>query len=543
LLWLLVSIFQALFTELFHDEAYYWKYAQQLAWGYFDHPPMIAIVVKLGYLVFQNELGVRLVVILMNTATIYLIEKIIQPPNLKLYYAIIASIILLHYGGVLAIPDNPLLFFTATFYYLYKRYCDTEDWRWMVLLGVNAALLMLSKYHGAIVILATLFSNPRLIRKPYTWIALLISLVIFSPHLYWQFQHGFPSISYQLFSRSVTVFDVTYILEFIFTQPLIYGPIIGFPLLYFAFREKAEGNFEKALKYNLIGVFALFFISTFKGKVEAHWTDIALLPILYFGYRGILHSAWSRRFSMRTLPISLLLILGVRVFLVYDFLPEKWKVRTEFHGWDDWAMEIRETIPFETVVFDNTYQNAAKFEFYSGLTTICLTNQRGRMNQYDVWQSEEAIQGKDVTYLPWINNEELPAVETALGRFPYVGIEGYQTFPGITIILDSSEAQLEPGESLFLNVTFETDRKRPDSSLLNNAVAELVVVSFDEQNRMTFYPAGHRVTEEMITAAKTIEVELSPPKPGKHAVYFTLTNHAFPPTVHSYPVIISVAEE
>jgi hypothetical protein len=237
-----------------------------------------------------------------------------------------------------------------------------------------------------------------------------------------------------------------------------------------------------------------------------------------------------------------LLILGVRLFLVYDFIPEKWKVRTEFHGWDEWATEIKEAIPFETVVFDNTYQNAAKFEFYSGLNTICLTNQRGRMNQYDVWQSESLIQGEDVTFLPWINNEELPAIETSLGRFPYIGIEDYQTFPGITLNLDKSEALLEPGKSLLLNVTIERDSNRIDRPFLSNSFAELVVVSFDEENRLTSYPAGHRVTEEMIEASKTIELELSPPGPGKHAIYFTLTNHEFPPTVHSMPVIVTVAE-
>ena len=42
LLWFIVAILQAAFTDIFHDEAYYWLWSKHLALGYFDHPPMIA---------------------------------------------------------------------------------------------------------------------------------------------------------------------------------------------------------------------------------------------------------------------------------------------------------------------------------------------------------------------------------------------------------------------------------------------------------------------------------------------------------------------
>ena len=42
-LWLGMNLFQAVFTEIMKDETYYFLYGQNLAWGYFDHPPMIAL--------------------------------------------------------------------------------------------------------------------------------------------------------------------------------------------------------------------------------------------------------------------------------------------------------------------------------------------------------------------------------------------------------------------------------------------------------------------------------------------------------------------
>lgn len=51
-LWLLLGLLQAGLTELQDDEAYYWVFSRHLDWGYFDHPPMTALLVKAGYAIF-----------------------------------------------------------------------------------------------------------------------------------------------------------------------------------------------------------------------------------------------------------------------------------------------------------------------------------------------------------------------------------------------------------------------------------------------------------------------------------------------------------
>src|SRR5664279_2164938 len=63
-LWGILNLLQAWLTPLNDDEAYYWMYSKYLAWGYFDHPPMIALMIRIGYSFFHNELGVRLIVVL-----------------------------------------------------------------------------------------------------------------------------------------------------------------------------------------------------------------------------------------------------------------------------------------------------------------------------------------------------------------------------------------------------------------------------------------------------------------------------------------------
>jgi len=42
------------------DEAYYWLWSQHPAWGYYDHPPMIAWLIRAGTLLLgDTPLGVR----------------------------------------------------------------------------------------------------------------------------------------------------------------------------------------------------------------------------------------------------------------------------------------------------------------------------------------------------------------------------------------------------------------------------------------------------------------------------------------------------
>src|SRR3954471_19946594 len=49
------------FTPLTFDEAYYWMWSKHLSFGYYDHPPMVALVIRLGTVIAgDTEFGVRL---------------------------------------------------------------------------------------------------------------------------------------------------------------------------------------------------------------------------------------------------------------------------------------------------------------------------------------------------------------------------------------------------------------------------------------------------------------------------------------------------
>src|ERR1700752_3214538 len=63
-------------TPLTFDEAYYWTWSKHLAGGYYDHPPMVALVIRAGTtLAGDTPLGVRLVSILLGLPMSYAVYR------------------------------------------------------------------------------------------------------------------------------------------------------------------------------------------------------------------------------------------------------------------------------------------------------------------------------------------------------------------------------------------------------------------------------------------------------------------------------------
>src|SRR3982751_6828675 len=66
----------AAWTPLAFDEAYYWTWSKHLAGGYYDHPPMVALVIRAGTMIAgDSEFGVRLVSILLGLPMSYAVYR------------------------------------------------------------------------------------------------------------------------------------------------------------------------------------------------------------------------------------------------------------------------------------------------------------------------------------------------------------------------------------------------------------------------------------------------------------------------------------
>ncbi len=398
--WLVINLIQAFFTELIHDEAYYWMYGTDLDWGYFDHPPAIAILVKAGYVLFQNELGVRLWIVISGVLTLWLLYKIIQPQHTALFFTVAFSCVIMHVGGFIAVPDIPLVLFSVAFFYFYRAYLEKDSWKTALILVLMITGMAYSKYHGALVVFFAFLGYIKVARRWTFWMIPVLVLLLLIPHLYWQYSHDFPTFQYQLRDRSKVPYTPMFFVNYILGQLLVFGPLISILLFGNAVRYKTQGSFERVLKVCFYGFFGFFLIQSFRGRIEPNWTVMAILPLLYLGYRNIeAHQKLWKWVVGLAIP-SLILIFVFRIFMMVNFLPPGVNPRNEFHGWDNWAEKIAERAGDMPVVFFNTFQSPSKYMFYSGKFAHAVNDVTYAGKQYDLMiEEEEKLQGQTVVML------------------------------------------------------------------------------------------------------------------------------------------------
>lgn len=452
--WVILGLIQSRLTELQDDEAYYWVYSKFLAWGYFDHPPMIALLVKLGYAIFPNELGVRLFPLLLNVLSLLIIETLTTKKNPFLFYAIAFSIAVIQLTGFIAVPDIPLIFFTALFFLCYKRFTGNTSLLNTVLFGISVALLFYSKYHAVLIVLFALLSNLRLFTKFQIYLAGIIALLLFAPHLWWQYQHDWVSIRYHLFESNVNAYKLSFTTDYIFGQLLLPGPVAGFILLPAAFLYKTKNETEKALRYTMIGIYLFFLLSSFRGKVESNWTSPVLVPLIILSYRFLNEKIKWQKILYNLLPITIVLVLFARVVMLFDVLPVK-QIQIRYHAWKSWPKEMKELTNGFPVVFSNSYQRASKYWFYSGQTTYSLNFYRERRNNYNFWPLEDSLLGKPVYFLDIYQLGRFPdSLKTRVCWVGYKYDSSFASFAKVKIITPE-KIIIKEGEDFSLTCRFE----------------------------------------------------------------------------------------
>lgn len=397
---LLINLLQAFSTELIFDEAYYWYYAQNPSWGYFDHPPMVAWMIWLGTRMLDNELGVRLASCILGVGTILLLWSLTEHPDKKTYvrefFVWVLSITLLQAYGFLSLPDTPLLFFTALFLWFYKRFLTHPGPGIALLLGITMAALMYSKYHAALVILFVLFSNLGLLKNRYAWLALAVSLLCYLPHLNWLYQNDFVSLKFHLFERPNQPYDFTkFTLGFFLNMIALFG--LTFPWVYWTvFKFRPREPFEKALKYLALGVLLFFLISSFQRRIQTQWLIVICIPIAIMVARSLMESASLRKWIWRMGLANILVLLWLRTGLVYEPL---FPGTFESHGNKVWVGNLQKVADGNPVIFENSYRLASMYGYYSREPAIALNNAYYRKNQFSIDGSEALVQGKKIFYI------------------------------------------------------------------------------------------------------------------------------------------------
>ena len=393
--WWIANLVQAGFTELANDEAYYHMFAERLAWGYFDHPPVTALLVWAGERLFGGELGVRFFFTVLQPLYLWILWRLIRPADAgrrdaALFVVVSAATLMLQLYGFIAVPDGPLMFTTALFLLTFKWFSENRRraWLWM---GIAMALMAYSKYHGALVVLFALAANPRQLLRPALYSSGAVALLLLVPHLVWQYEHDWASFAYHLSGRN-SVFRPGYVVEFLANVLVVFNPFFV-PLYVQAWRKvKPQTPVGRALKLLPVAVIVFFMLSSLRGYVQPQWVIVSCFGLVCVLFAYARRHPRTRRYVMRAGGVTVGLIVLVRLVMIFNPLGIRFEV---FNNPESYAAIAAEA-DGRPVVFRYGYAVAAKYAFYTGGEAYCQPNIRYRTHQWQFRDDDSQFIGREV---------------------------------------------------------------------------------------------------------------------------------------------------
>ncbi|MEJ0056570.1 MAG: glycosyltransferase family 39 protein [Bacteroidota bacterium] len=217
--------------ELSNDEVYYYLYALDLQWNYFDHPPGVGVLIRIftGNLLFNQELFVRLGAIVaaaIGTALAYQLGKELKNDQTGWFAAVLynTSIYTSVIAGTFIIPDSPqVVFWLASLLTVYRiiikedRKEPVKITQWL-LFGLLTGLCILCKVHGVFIWfgigLYILVYQRSLLASPGVYLSAFVTILTISPILFWNIQNDF--ITYKFHSGRVGVQESPVHLDYFF---------------------------------------------------------------------------------------------------------------------------------------------------------------------------------------------------------------------------------------------------------------------------------------------------------------------------------------
>ena len=356
----------AAFTPLTFDEAYYWTWSKQLAGGYYDHPPMVAYVIRLGtMLAGDTPFGVRVVSILLAIPmswAVYRTAKILfDDTRIAASAAIFLNVTLMAAVGTLIVtPDAPLMVASSFVLFFLAKFYETRNGAWWLAVGAAVGVALLSKYtamfFGASILL-WLIIVPELRRSfasPWLYLGGLTALAIFSPVILWNADHEWVSFIKQLGRARVNGLTLKYLGEMIPTQagfatPLVF--ILGVLGLYALAKRDADNRAARMLiNVSFWTIFLYFIWHGLHSRVEANWFGPVYPAFAIAAAYAAWGTNWKRR-EQRTVNFSRAWALptGLALFLLlivqtntgfFSGYKRDASVRSVGVGWPVLAQEI-----------------------------------------------------------------------------------------------------------------------------------------------------------------------------------------------------------
>ncbi len=419
-------------VDLSPDEAYYWVWSTRPGWGYFDHPPGVAWLIRAGTALLSDcELGVRLPALLCSLVcvwTVFVITRDLTGSGRQAFWVgmLLALSPIFSVGAVIHTPDALLAASWSGALWFALRAVRSDriaDW---IGLGACIGLAALAKLTGwfllpGLAVFAFCCKAGRVrLKRPGPALTLLVAALVALPNLLWNAGAGGGSYAFQLAHATGGLsFSAANFLGFLGGQLGVVSPLLWIGLVLFMAvswrREVRFGRNPAFLMWCLSApLFGFCLLLSVVQKVEANWPAMA-----YLGALPGAAWAWSGgRFYLRRLRLWTGLALGIafamtlliHIQALAPFLPvgDRMDATARLRGWRELAAEAtREADRLGARLASEGYGPVSELRFYTG-RPVFYQRSSTRLSQYDLWEPEEPR--GTLLFLQPIGSPEPPAM-------------------------------------------------------------------------------------------------------------------------------------
>lgn len=290
ILFLRIYLNSYLNIPLHFDEAQYWSWSKDPAWGYFSKPPVLAWIISISnYFCGNTERCIRItmpILYYMSTIFIFFSTKIVtQNSILSAFSAVIFNLIPgITFSSFVATTDVPLIFFSSGFTFLFLTIYKKKDPSYFdfFILSTFFSLGFLSKYAIAYFFISILITIVFFvdIRKKFLNLKGLLFLLVFfifiSPHLYWNFENGFVTFNHTAQNANIQSISLNLKepLKFVLSQFIVFGLYPLFLIFKKTFLYKQLNKENKVLLIFFLTPIIIITILSLFSRANANWAAV-----------------------------------------------------------------------------------------------------------------------------------------------------------------------------------------------------------------------------------------------------------------------------
>jgi hypothetical protein len=488
---------------LMPQDAYYDFYAQHLDLSYYDHPPMIAYLLRFftslfGKKVFVLKLADTTVTLMTVIAFFYLARKFLGQYKAWVAMALLLSTFMISILSLISTPDVPLMLcWTLSLNFLYEAVLNKKNSYW-IWAGIFTGLSFDSKYTALFLIIGLI--GFLLIARPYRkqlisrWF--LLYLICFAvtilPVVIWNARNGYASFKFQSEGRvkEGLQIDPGGFFGVVGHQSFILLPFLFVSFIYFIYRlcRKYGIRFSRIPAAQLfllsffIPLFLGFFSISFLYWVKLNW----MMPAYITGIIWIARF-WNKKWIRYQLIFSVVLHLLLAIEIIFYVVP----VRSDdtWYGWSafsDKVETIRKQYPEAFIFSSDDYKTSAVLNFYLNEMVYAKNVVGERALQFDFIGTDlTKLNGRDALFID--SNPRFSDLKNENAAIPSFYYSYFENIIPLSPILIEKNGKPVRKFSVFLCKNYHNKPKaqglKPKTGLFEMAKREGVIY---RQLRFTF---------------------------------------------------------